>query len=232
MAFTGRPRKEKRTKEPAKTFIGYIRASTKDQKITLEAQQVNMVAFCKRNDYELLDIVVDTACSTKMREKLIDVQRRLDAGEAQGLLCVKFDRVGRSQIHLASLIQWAEGHVDILSVDEGWIIKAGRKANDMIPFIIAFAEVELTKIRSRTKEALDMLKEEGKKLGHAPRNLELGERIYKMRAAGQPWRQIVNQLNEEGLTTGKGKPLTPGSVYRFAEVWAGTQELEMPRVQA
>jgi predicted site-specific integrase-resolvase len=134
MAFTGRPRKEDVRREREGTFIGYVRGSTVQQEITLEAQQARMRQYCRLNNLVLVDLVTEVACSTSEREKLADVQRRLEAGEAEGLLCAKIDRVGRSQIHLSKIVEWAvTKRIDILSTDEGWQIKDGKKVNKMLP---------------------------------------------------------------------------------------------------
>ena len=212
--------------------IGYIRVSTKSQSEnghSIDGQKARLIERCKTEGLELIDLIVEVECSTKERELLNTVQRRLTDGEAQVLVCAKFDRIGRSQIHLARIVEWAvENNIDILSADEGWQVKAGKKVNKMLPFIIAFAEVELERIRDRTREGLEAAKAKGKKLGHAPVNVELSKRIYEMRVGGMGWRQIVKQLEDEDVRTAQGCKVALGNAYNMAGRWARENGLEMP----
>ena len=210
--------------------IGYIRVSTKNQEEnghSIAGQIQRVKDRCHEQGLNLIDVITEVECSTKERERFNDVQRRLDEDEAQVLVCAKFDRVGRSQIHLASIVEWAvKNKIDILSADEGWQIRAGKKVNKMLPFIIAFAEVELERIRERTCEGLAAAKAKGVRLGHATENVELSKRCYEMRSAGLTWGQLVRQLEDDGVVTKQGCKVREGQAYNMAKRWAREHDLE------
>lgn len=209
----------KRDKSGAGKMIGYVRVSTKEQGTmghSLDGQMRRLADRCRDEGLELIDLVVDIECSTKYREKLAQVQERLEEGEAAGLICAKIDRVGRSQFHLASIVQWAEvNRIDILSTDEGWQVRGGKKVDAMLPFRIAMAEVELERIRQRTREGLDAAKRNGVQLGRKFENEELGRRAWTLRQSGLSWRHIAQRLIEEGARTARGAEPNMGGVLRI-----------------
>lgn len=216
--------------------IGYVRASTGDQKHTLSGQADRMRKRCQEEGIHLLsvgdnheiedmenivDVVIEVESSTKEREKLLHVQERLERDEARCLVCAKIDRVGRSQFHLASIVHWAEtSKIDIFSADEGWQVKDGRIVDPMLPFRIAMAQVELTNIRERTRQGLAAAKAKGVRLGHATENVELSKRCYEMRSAGLSWGQLVRQLEDDGVVTKQGCKVRDGQAYNMARRWA------------
>ena len=203
--------------------IGYIRVSTKSQEEnghSIDGQKQRVKDQCKHNGLELVDLIVEVESSTKQRDLLTEVQQRLENDEAQTLVCAKFDRVGRSMIHLASIVEWAvKNKIDVLSADEGWQIRNGQKVNSMLPFIIAFAEVELERIRTRTREGLAAAKAKGVQLGRGVENHELAKRCYDMRQSGMTWGRIVRQLEDEDVVTARGVRVSEGAAYKMAWRW-------------
>lgn len=218
-----------RRKQSSNAMIGYVRASTDLQKYTLESQEKRIRQDCNDEGFQLLSsvgdngVVVEVECSTKERELLNDVQARCERGEAKGIICTNIDRVGRSQFHLASIIKWAEEcKIDLYSTEAGWHIKDGEMVDTMLPFRVAMAQVELGNIRARTKRGLEVAKAKGVVLGAKVENEDLSKRIWEMREAGMPWRDIVNVLDAEGVRTAKGCKVLTASAFHMHERYGRT----------
>jgi len=203
-------------------FIGYIRVSTEGQGTnghSLEGQRQRLQDAADREGVELLDVVCDVKSGAKQRDGLDEVWARVLAGEAEGILFPKLDRVGRSQIHLATLVEQARDRgVSLLSSDEGWQVQRGELRNEALPFLIALAQVERERIGRRTREGLAVVKASGKKLGRPVENVgEAAERATELRRQGLPWATIAKMLNDEGYTTARGGIFHPATVGRMIE---------------
>lgn len=135
-------RKHRQTQQRLATggdrLIGYIRVSAAEQGAnghTLYGQRTRLEEAAQRHGYELLEVVEEVESGAKERDGLREAQQRVEAGEAEGLLFPKLDRLGRSQIHLAQLVQWAcEGGVTLLSADEGMKVERGEHCDEALPF--------------------------------------------------------------------------------------------------
>ena len=226
-----RPRGSKKQREQtvrlqtgAGKFIGYIRVSTADQSTnghSLDAQRARLYETAEGEGFELVDVVSEVESGAKERDGLAEVQERVIAGEAQGILFPKVDRLGRSMIHLLRIVEWAgERQVDLLSADEGWQVRDGEKVDKMLPFRLAMAEVELERIRERTREGLKAartkLQAEGRDLGRPPENVGgLAERATELRRQGMTIKAIAELFNAEGLITARGTQFGNSTVYRM-----------------
>jgi len=103
-------------------FIGYIRVSTAGQEQnghSLQGQITRLQEVADREGFDLLEVVQDVESGAKRRDGLDDVWARVRAGEAEGILFPKLDRLGRSQLHLASLVEQARDQgLTLYSSDE------------------------------------------------------------------------------------------------------------------
>lgn len=221
-----RPRGSKASKEQqarialgAGKVIGYIRVSTREQGEkghSLDGQRTRLQEAADREGLQLVDVVQDVESGAKPRDGLDDVQARILAGEAQGILFPKVDRLGRSQFHLLQVVRWAIGRrVDLLSADEGWQVRDGEKVDKMLPFRLAMAEVELDRIRERTRDGLKAAKAKGVKLGAPRRNTELQDRATELRRRGLTLQDIADAFNAEGHRTPSGAMYAPTTVFRM-----------------
>lgn len=224
-----RPRGSKASKEQqarmatgAGKFIGYIRVSTALQGTnghSLDGQRTRLQDTAAREGFELLDVVAEVESGAKERDGLAEVQARVLAGEAQGIVFPKVDRLGRSMVHLLKVVDWAvKSRVDLLSADEGWQVRDGAKVDKMLPFRLAMAEVELERIRERTRDGLKAAREKGVKLGRPAENIgDLADRATELRKQGKTWAAIAKQFNDEGHTTPRGGKFFPATVGRMIE---------------
>jgi len=200
-------------------FIGYARVSTVTQGEnghSLDGQQTRLREVAEREGVTLVDIVVEVASGRKERDGLKEAQARIMAGEVQGLIVPKIDRLGRSTIGLLKMVQWAETEgVDILSVAEGWIVREGKVVDEMLTGRAWFAELEAKKISERTREGLAAAKAKGVKLGRPALNTELQQRAAKLRGKGLTVQAIADLFNSEGHRTAGGAVYKAMTVYRM-----------------
>jgi DNA invertase Pin-like site-specific DNA recombinase len=198
--------------------LGYIRVSTKDQGErghSLDGQRTRLAEACEREGLQLVGVVCDVASGAKTRDGLTQVQRRLEAGEAQVLVSPKVDRIGRSLVGLYHLVEWAKAKgIDVLTADEGWQVRAGKTVDKMLPFRMAMAEVERERISDRTREGLAAARNKGVRLGAPVGNDgDLAKRATKLRKKGETLQAIADRFNAEGLRTVRGKLFAPQTVY-------------------
>src|SRR4051794_7553353 len=93
----------------AMRVIGYVRVSTDEQArdgVSLAAQIEKVGAYARLYDLELVDIVTDAGASAKTLDRpgFARVLAMLDAGEVDGVVVVKLDRLTRSVADLATLL--------------------------------------------------------------------------------------------------------------------------------
>src|SRR3954466_4768983 len=81
--------------------VGYVRCSTEEQAtegVTLDAQRAKLEAFARLHELDLVAVEVDAGASAKSLDRpgLARALAMLDAGEADGVLIAKLDRLSRS----------------------------------------------------------------------------------------------------------------------------------------
>jgi DNA invertase Pin-like site-specific DNA recombinase len=203
-------------------LIGYIRVSTADQGEnghSMTGQRKRLQTAAQAQGYELLDVVAEVASGARERDGLKAAQERIEGGEAEGLIFPKLDRLGRSMIHLAKLVEWARDNgVTLLSSDEGPVVRGGEVLDNMLSLRIGFAQMERERISQRTKEGLAAAKARGVKLGAKAENVgPLAERATKLRRQGMTWQAIADRFNSEGLRTARGAIFRTQTIRRMID---------------
>jgi len=210
---------DRRLATGAGRMLGYIRVSTSGQETnghSLDGQIARLRAAAEAHKVELLEIVQDVESGAKQRDGLDAVWDRVLTGEAEGILFPKLDRLGRSQLHLASLVKEARDRgISLLSSDEGWQVERGELRNEALPFLIALAQVERERISRRTKEGLAAARAKGVQLGARPLNVALQERATDLRRQGMGLQEIADLFNDEGHRTATGKEYKPTTIWRM-----------------
>jgi DNA invertase Pin-like site-specific DNA recombinase len=89
--------------------VAYLRVSTEGQAeagVSLDAQRAKVTAYAALYDLDLVAVIEDAGASAKTlsRPGLAEALRKLDAGEADGLLVAKLDRLTRSVRDLGALL--------------------------------------------------------------------------------------------------------------------------------
>jgi DNA invertase Pin-like site-specific DNA recombinase len=191
--------------------IGYLRVSTDrqaDSGAGLTAQRRAILAEAERRGWNEADITFITeAASGKnaRRPGLEQAREALASGEAPALVVAKLDRLSRSLLDFAQIMQEAQ--------KQGWALIAldapvdlGSPMGTALASIIAtFAALERDLIGERTRDGLAVKRAEGVKLGR-PRLLpnDLRLRIIAEREAGATLRVIAEALNADGVATAHG----------------------------
>lgn len=211
-------------------MIGYIRVSTAKQASegwSLDAQTEKLRAYATALELDLVDIAKDAGFSAKSldREGLQGALKRLEAGEAEGLLIPKLDRLTRSVKDLGTLIEIYFGsRFQLLSVNDS-IDTRSASGRLVLNVLMSVAQWEREAIGERVREVLAHLKQEGVQLGRAPlgwehtdavdedgrrviRPVEAEERalsrVRELRTEGQSLRSIADTLTAEGFRTKRG----------------------------
>jgi len=139
------------------------------------------------------------------RPALQEALRALKRGEAEALVVAKLDRLSRSLVDFAGLMD--------VSRREGWALVAldlgidtTTPAGELVANVMAsVAQWERRVIAQRTKEALAAAKQRGVHVGRrSTLPPEVVERVRVRRAQGLTLRAIAAELNAEGVPTGQG----------------------------
>ncbi len=129
----------------------------------------------------------------------------IERGEAAGLLAAKLDRVSRSVLDTASLMEQARlGGWELVTCDLA--IDTSTPAGEATASMMAvFSQLERRLISQRTREALAVKRAQGVRLGR-PSTLprEVVERIVDAKARGDSLRTIADGLTGEGVPTAQG----------------------------
>ena len=129
----------------------------------------------------------------------------LERGEADALVVAKLDRLSRSMLDFAAVMQKAQ--------KQGWALVALDCAVDtttpageaMANVLATFAQFERRLIAERTREALAATRAQGVRLGRrSTLPPAVRRRIQQARAEGLSLPKIAEQLNAEGVPTGQG----------------------------
>jgi DNA invertase Pin-like site-specific DNA recombinase len=190
--------------------FGYIRVSTQEQASSgagLEAQRAAIIDACRVRDLELVEIFEDAGftAANLNRPAIADALESLRAKRAEGLVVAKLDRLSRSLLDFANLMESArsEGWA-LIALDLG--VDTSSVAGELIANILAsFAQFERKLIGQRTREGLAAKRAAGVRLGR-PRNIatDVVERIVSERAAGRTLTAIAEGLTSDGVPTAQG----------------------------
>lgn len=196
---------------PAPLVVGYVRVSTADQVAGgggLPAQQAAIEAECARRGWRLHALHEDaavTGSSMKRRPGLAAAIAEVETGHAEAIVVAKLDRLSRSLIDFATLMQRAQRR--------GWNLVAVDLDIDLSsPHGELFATMatgmalwERRMIGDRTKSALAARRAAGVRLGRPPVVPHpVVTRIVAEHHAGSSMEAIARRLNADGVPTAHG----------------------------
>ncbi len=190
--------------------VGYIRVSTDEQADSgagMEAQRRAITHACEARDWSLAEVFEDGGASGKnlKRPGLLAALEALDRGEVQVLVVAKLDRLSRSLIDFAGLMERAR--------KKGWHLAAldlgvdtSTPQGEMVANVMAtFAQFERRLIGLRTKEALAVKRSQGVRLGRPPVvSAEVVGQITTLRRSGLSYSEVARQLDDAGVPTPRG----------------------------
>jgi len=201
--------------------IAYLRVSTDEQGATgvgLEAQRRAIEAECQRRPWTLVRVEQDVLSGrTLQRPGLQAAIAAIERGEASALVVAKLDRLSRSLLDFAALMErslrnrWA-----LVALDLG-VDTTTPSGEAMAGVLAVFAQFERRMIGQRTREAMAVKRANGIHVGRPssiPSSVEA--RIRAMRHDERLTLQaICDRLNDDGTPTPRG-----GRVWRPSSIAA------------
>jgi len=217
-----------------KKVIGYIRVSTDEQGksgLGLEAQEAKIEAYCGLYELDIVSVVSDSASGKSLkRSGLAEALDRLKAGEAEGLIVAKLDRLTRNVRDMGDLLEeYFESRFSLHVVAEqiDTTTAAGRM---VLNILTSVAQWERETIAERTRDALTAKKARKEKTGGTvPFGFEVDadgrlkenadeqtviRMVRRLRDKGYSYQRIADALNIDGYTTKTGRCWTWQTVRR------------------
>jgi DNA invertase Pin-like site-specific DNA recombinase len=201
--------------------LGYSRVSTLEQGgngASLEGQRGAIVAEVERRAWTLVEVVSEVASGKAAdgREGLQEALGRLDRGEADVLVVSRLDRLTRSLLDFARIVERAQaGGWSLVVVEQAFDLSTSH-GRAMAGMLAVFAAFERDLISERTRDALAVRRAQGVHTGRrSTLPAEVVERIRRERESGSTWQGIADRLNCDGIATGQG-----GSTWRPSSVRA------------
>lgn len=203
-------------------LIGYARVSTDEQAAYgygLGAQETKLREHARRVGADIT-IMRDEGASGKTldRPALTRALQHIAAGEADGLVVAKLDRLTRSVIDFAMLLEWFTA-AGALLVALDFDLDTGTPSGRLVATIMAgVAEWERGVIAQRTREGLAAARAQGRRVGRPAvgDRPEVAERIRALRESGMTYQSICDRLNAEGVPTARGAGLWRPSAVQSA----------------
>lgn len=182
-------------------IIGYVRTSTDEQTNGMEAQADTLRREAEARSWAL-DLRTEHATGKTLarRPVLRAALDELDAGRADALVVSKLDRLARSTLDFAAILERAQRNgwsVVVLDLGLDLSTTMGRFAADLL---MRVAQLEREMISDRTRDALAVVKRRGAKLGK-PSTVpaDVVKRISRLRSEGRSWREVAGQLEADDI---------------------------------
>lgn len=154
------------------TAIGYVRVSTEEQVLGLEAQRTSLREWAAAQGVELLEIHEDRGVSgaTPLEDRpgLLRALGRLRELKAERLVVARRDRLARDVVVAATVEALVERAGASVASADGVGNNEGPEAALFRQIVYAFAQYERALIRSRIKGALRELREKGARSNSTP----------------------------------------------------------------
>lgn len=198
--------------------IGYLRVSTDEQATSglgLEAQREAITAEVKRREWLLLGLIADAGESGGALDRpgLREVLERIADGSASVLVVAKLDRLSRSVIDSARILEWiAEANANLVALDLG--VDTSKPAGQLVANVMsAVAQWERATISERTRAALAAKRAKGEAISRPTVPPKVRRRIDRQRQRGWTLQRIADKLNTDEIPTARG-----GSEWRPSSV--------------
>lgn len=189
--------------------IGYMRVSTDEQgdsRAGLEAQEAIIRAEVERRGWELIGLRSDVASGKSMRKRdsLGETLRDLASGRADTLVVAKLDRLSRSVLDFAGIMQTAAAEGWGLAVLDLGVDTTTTNGKLIANIMIALAEWERELIGDRTRDALRAVRARGTHVGRKSGvDAETMRLIRILRDSGKSYAEVARALNAEAVPTGQ-----------------------------
>lgn len=221
----------------------YLRNSTRDQKLSPEAQRKAILKAFPRVDRWFHDDGLSGSTELDKRPALAALLSTLRRGDT--IVVAKRDRLARDNFLSAWLEK--ESRVRKFRIESADGTGNGDSAEGrlMASIVAAFASYELEVIRARTRAALQAKRRKGERVGSVPYGFRLKSdgkslapveaqqrqirRMVRMRKRGKSLRAIAECLNSAGVKPARAERWNPMSVRKIVaraqdpEAYAGVR---------
>jgi DNA invertase Pin-like site-specific DNA recombinase len=211
------------------TMIGYLRVSTEEQAnsgLGLDAQRDTIQRYADAHSWDLVwhedaGLSAKSLDRPQLQAALARLQVGLKARDVDGIVVAKLDRLSRSVVDFAGVLEIARAKKwALVAIDLG--VDTSTPTGELVANVMmSVAQWERRVIGERTSAAMQAAKRQGRHMGRASTLPErTGDRLLALRATCS----IVSTayaLNAEGHTTATGAAWTPNSVAKTAARLAG-----------
>jgi len=217
--------------------VGYIRVSTDDQHLGMDAQRSSIAAWCEANGHELSAVHVDHGVSggapVDKRPGMLAAINELSDGAV--LVAAKRDRIARSVIVAATVERLASKRGATVATADGVTSDDTPEGNLNRTIIYAFAEYEKAVIAARTAAALAEKRADGYRVGNCPFGYTADEDgrlvedateqeiiaiVLELRRRGVTLARVAEALNRKRFSTRTGARWTVSKVSHLARTAA------------
>jgi DNA invertase Pin-like site-specific DNA recombinase len=202
----------------SKLFFGYSRVSTDEQADSrngLEAQRSAIDAEASRRGWTVEHHADEGVSGKIIGPSLREMLQFLASGQADGLVVSKLDRLSRSIINAASIIETAQSQGWTLIILDMGVDLSTANGRAFAHTLMVFAQLERELISERTKAGLAAKKARAERIGR-PRLATAGvvRRIVLDRNAGLSFGRIARALEAEAILSPAGRPTWQASTVR------------------
>lgn len=206
----------------SKRVVGYVRVSTKEQRLGPTAQREAIEEWCAKKGYKLLsvheDLGVSGGAAIERRPGLLQAIGYVKASGADILLVAKRDRLARDVMISAMAEAIVEREDAVILSADGVGNGEGPEAQFMRNLMSAFAQYERAIIKARTSAALAVKRDQGEVYGRVPfgyrregkylvpdeRQEQAAQRAVELYAEIGTYAGVAKALNDEGAITPRG----------------------------
>jgi DNA invertase Pin-like site-specific DNA recombinase len=207
--------------------VGYCRLSKSEDGHGIDVQRRAIEEHCERHGLELLRIEQDDGVSGRSTSKRPGLAAALDvcrSGECDGVVAAKLDRVTRSLLDFARIVEDAQRHsYSLIIIDQGFDLQTPH-GKAMAGMLAVFAQYERDMISARTRDALAIVRKNGSRSGRSIGNPSfrpcpepIAQLIRDLRAEGRTYQSIAAELGMRGIPTLQGgRSWAPNTVRGIA----------------
>jgi len=218
--------------------IGYARASTSNQKLTIVFQKQKIKEYCQLKDYDLIEIITDKKSGKNLKRPGIQkVLAMVEQKKIDGLVIFKLDRLFRSTLDAVNTAEkFKKNGVSLHSISEN-LDTSTPMGIFFYQILSSIAELERAQISERIVNALSVKRKNNEKLGgripfgyivqgkklvpHAGEQAAI-KMICRMRTEENlNYSQISARLNNLRILTKNKKRFYPQSIKNILAVHGG-----------
>jgi len=143
----------------------YTRVSTEEQ--TTEQQLEILKEYCERENFEIYNIYTEKISGVKTSRPKLDLMlQAMRRKEFDAIVVLKYDRLGRSTIHLLQILEEMKNRGVRLIATSQNIDTSTPMGKWFVTNLMALAEMERELIRERTQSKLDYYKKQIERKGY------------------------------------------------------------------